>query len=785
MGRLGLLASGDLLGGILVRILLSCSVSACALLVVSTPVLAQAPTQTQDAADQVEEVIVTAQRRSERLQNVPLAVSAVSGDTLDRLGINNPTELRFVSPSVNFGNSANTRGEGLSVRGVGTQIFGDGVEQSVGVVVDGVPMGRNGMGIADMLDVDRVEVLRGPQGMLFGKNASAGVISIITRAPRLGETSLDVQGSFATKDEMKASLTANMALGEQAALRVTYGTTERDGYIFNKVRNEYLNNRDSDTLRVRFLADVSQTVRVQLMADWGNSNALCCSWTARSAPATTTFGALNAASGIVANPTNLTNAAGAPFFQNQDYRGLTSQVDWDLGWANLTAIAGYRYWYAVDNNDPDILPINILDRNSGDSKVDQTSVEVRLTSPAEQNFEWTVGLFSFEMLNTGGNLQAGTLGLNLGPGGTIGSERRSTTKNKSDAIFGQAAYTFFNKLKLIAGARYTDETLSVDWTQAQASNTIGTIPGRFYGSASASRSETNWSWRFTAQYNLATDLLTYVGVSRGYKGPAYDQSLVNSTVVFANPEIPTSYEAGFRSKLFNKTTILNAALFSTEFKDFQAQVFDQNVFPSRFAVANAGKLKTEGVEVEFLSRPVKGLTLSGNAAWIDATYADFKNVACYQGQTQLPFGTVRTSPRQCIRINSATGPFVTEGTGNKLTNAPDLTWSFSANYERPITTGLNAFAQINYFWRDDVSFSAAGDPNAVQKAYGLMGAQIGISSQDNKWRLALFGKNLGDQNFVNTIIAQPVLGAAGVYSQFPSPDAERLVGVSLSIRFGT
>ncbi|OYU51928.1 MAG: hypothetical protein CFE27_08640 [Alphaproteobacteria bacterium PA1] len=768
----------------LLRNFLCYGVSALALLAISTPVFAQTPPKAQDDPNQVEEIIVTAQRRSERLQNVPLAVSAVSGDQLAKLGINNPTELRFVSPSVNFGNSANTRGEGLAVRGVGTQIFGDGVEQSVGVVVDGVPMGRNGMGIADMLDVDRVEVLRGPQGMLFGKNASAGVISIITRAPRLGETSLDVQGSYATKDEIKASMTANIALGEQAALRVTYGTTERDGYIFNKVRNEYLNNRDSDTLRVRFLADVSETVRVQLSADWGNSNSLCCSWTARSAPATTPFGALNGASGIVPSPTNLTNAAGATFFQNQDYRGLTSQVDWNLGWAELTAIAGYRYWFAIDNNDPDILPINILDRNTGDSKVDQTSFEVRLASPAGQNFEWTLGLFSFEMLNTGGNIQAGTLGLNLGPGGTVGSDRRSTTINKSDAIFGQAAYTLFDKLKLIAGARYTDETLSVDWTQVQASNTIGTFPGRFYGSASASRGETNLSWRLTAQYNVTDDILTYVGVSRGYKGPAYDQGLVNSTVVFADPEIPTSYEAGFRSKLFNKTTIFNAVLFSTEFKDFQAQVFDQNVFPSRFTVANAGKIETKGAEVEFVSRPMTGLTLSGNAAWIDATYADFKNVACYLGQAQLPFGTTRTSPRQCIRINSATGPFVTEGTGNKLTNSPELTWNVSANYEQPISTALKGFAQINYFWRDDVSFSAAGDPSAVQEAYGLLGAQLGVASADGKWRVALFGKNLGDEKFVNNVIGQPVLGATGVYSQFPSPDAEQIVGISFEMSFG-
>jgi iron complex outermembrane recepter protein len=189
------------------------------------------------------------------------------------------------------------------------------------------------------------------------------------------------------------------------------------------------------------------------------------------------------------------------------------------------------------------------------------------------------------------------------------------------------------------------------------------------------------------------------------------------------------------------------------------------------------------VELELLSKPLEGLTLTGTLAYVDATYGDFKNVACYPGQTILPFGTPRTSPRQCIQIVSATGPAVTEGTGNPLTNSPELTYAVSANYQRPIGT-LLGFAQINYFWRDDVSFSAAGDPQAVQEAYGLLGANIGIGSEDGNWRISLFGKNLLDESFVNTVISQPVLNSPGVYSQFVSPDAERIVGVSLELNFG-
>lgn len=764
------------------RRLLQAGVAFCAIAAAAPAAHAQAAAAAETVTRRVETVVVTAQKREEDLQDVPLAVSAVSGSTLVQQGIRSVQDLKVIAPSVNYGSSANTRGEGLQIRGVGTQIFGDGVEQSVGVVIDGVPMGRNGMGIRDLIDADRVEVLRGPQGMLFGKNASAGLISITTRLPQLGERTLDLRASFATLNEEKLSATANVPFGEDAALRVTVSSNKRDGYVRNITRNEDLNGYENLNVRARFLADVTPDIRVLVNADFANSNSTCCAWTARAAPATSPFGALNAAAGIRPGPANLTNAAGARFFQDQDNWGLSTQVDWDLGFGVLTGIAAYSFWRAIDNNDPDILPANILDRNAGDTEVDQTSYELRLTSPGGQALEWTVGLFVLDMNNEGGNTQAGTLGVPLPPGATLGATRSSTTVNESRAIFGQIGYTFFDRLKLIAGGRYTDDSLSVDWVNGQASGTIAPFPGRFNGRAVASRDETNFSWRLTAQYNVTPDIMAYLTAAEGYKGAAYDQQPVSAQILFAEPEIPTTYELGFRTTLFGGTTIFNGALFQTTFKDFQAQVFDQTVFPSRFITANAGELETQGLELEFLSEPVEGLTLTGNAAWVDATYTDFKNVACFLGQPQAPFGTPRTSPRQCI-AQTPGGNFVTTADGNPLTNSPELAWNLSAAYERPVGS-LVASGRISYSWRDEVTFSAAGDPNARQEAYGLIGAEVGIGSESGSWMLRLFGRNLGDENFVNNVIGQPVLGAPGVYSQFPSAEARRIIGVSLDVKFG-
>jgi iron complex outermembrane receptor protein len=736
-----------------------------------------------------EEIVVTAQKRSERLQDVPLAVSAFTGDQLEQAGIGNAVDLRYLAPSVNYGTSANTRGEGLQVRGVGTQIFGDGVEQSVGVVIDGVPMGRNGMGIQEIADIERIEVLRGPQGMLFGKNASAGLISVVTRDPVLGENSLALRGSYATLNDIQLRATGNVALGEEAALRISYASRERDGFIRNIARNEDLGSLDNQSIRAKFLAQVTPDLRFVLAGDWAQSDTLCCAWTARqSGPGT--FLTLNTLQNIRPGPTNLTNAAGARFFQDQNYWGLSSQADWDLGFATLTGVASYRYWLAEDNNDPDILPINVLDFNAGDSEVDQSTFEIRLSSPGDQALEWTVGLFALQMVNEGGNTQAGTLGLAppaLPAGATLGNTRRSETKNESNAIFGQVGYTLADKFKVILGGRYTDESLAVVFNNRVATGSIASIPGRFVGSAAAKKNTTNTSWRVTAQYDFTDDVMAYATAARGYKGPAYDQNVVNPTIVFTREEIPTTYEIGFRSSLFGGSTIFNAAAFTTTFKDFQAQVFDQSVFPSRFATANAGELETQGVELEFRTRPTDGLTFSGNLAYVDAVFNDFKGVACYQGQTALPFGTPRTSPRQCIN-QTATGSAATEGTGNSLPNSPKWTGNFAANYERDIG-GLRGFGGLSYFYRDDVSYSAAGDPNLRQDGYGLLGAQFGIGGQDERWRLTVFGRNLTDENFVTNIIPQPVLqttplSAPGAYSQFPTADTRRTVGVSLDVKFG-
>ena len=768
-----------------------CAISAISLLMSGVTSAQQAATPANaaaakpDATAVLEQIVVTGQKRAELLKDVPLAVSAYTGANLQSLNITSTTDLTFVSPSLSFSQSANVRGEGFQIRGVGTSIFSDAVEQSVGFVVDGVALARSGQASGDLLDVAIIEVLRGPQGMLFGKNASAGLVSITTKRPLFGVNTAEANASFATGNERKLQVIGNIGLGETTALRLAYGSTLANGYVRNIVRNEDLNNRDSQTFRAKLLVAPTSNLEISVIADAAVSRTRCCAWTARSAPATSTFGFLNAAAGIVPSATNLQNAAGGRFFQNGDTDGISAEITYDIAWATFTSLTAYRTWKTTDNNDPDILPINVLDRNSGSSDLVQRSQELRLTSPSGGKIEWVSGLYFSDQTNRTNNDQAGTLGQMLPLGVLLGTAINTVVTNKSTALFGQGSLKITDRVKLIAGARYTNERLALELNQNRSVGAAAGIPGRFIGGVNGSVEKNNVSWRLTGQFDMTRDDMVYATAARGFKGAGVNTLNLPSPIFeVVQPEIPTTIELGLRSTLFGGTTQFNAAAFKTEFKDFQAQVYDQNVFPGRFRVTNAGRLDTKGFEMDFVSRPIKALTISGGAAIIDSTYGDFKNIACYTGQTILPFGTARTSPRDCIRSAATAGATATtEGTGNQLTAAPRTTFNFTAKYETPVMNNTG-FVQMNYFWRDKVSYSAAGDPNLVQDAYGVLGASIGIGAKDGRWQISLFGKNLADKKYVGNLISQPLLNAPGVYSQFTSPDARRIVGISVSLKLG-
>ena len=752
----------------------------------SAPPTQSSVTQTEPDSPNIDpnDIVVTAQRRAERLRDVPLAVSAYTGNALQQQQITTVTDLRQVNPSLNFTPSANARGEGFAIRGVGTAIFSDTVEQSVGVVVDGVVLGRSGQATSDLLDVDRIEVLRGPQGLLFGKNASAGVIAIYTRRPQLGASTVDMFASYGTYNEIKFNTAGNIPLGERMAIRVAVGHQSADGTIRNIVRNEDVNNRDEQNLRAKLRFQASESVDLELRGDYLQRESRCCAFTALSAPLTTAFGAVNAAVGIVPGRGNDEIAANREFFQNVVAGGVSGEANVELGFATLTSITAWRRWVNTDNNDPDLLPLPILEINKGESRLRQFSQEVRLASPGGGTVEWVAGLFYYRQRNRTAGEQTGTLGAVALPT-LLGTTLDTVTDNFSRAVFGQVTVRPAAAIKLIGGLRYTKEDVDLELVQARAPTAIATIPGRFSGTINGKTKADNWSYRVTGQVDVSPEMMVYATHARGFKGPGINTLGVSTSVTeVVRPEIPTTWEIGTRGAFLDNRLGFAVAAFRTDYKDFQAQIFDQGVVPGRFRVTNAGELKTRGIELELNARPAPGLTLRANGAFLDAKYGEFENIACFTGQPILPFGTVRTNDRECIRSSASVGATaVTNGTGNRLSNVPKYNYSLFGRYEAPVGE-LKAFAQANWNWRSKVSFSAAGDPNLVENSYGLLGGSIGIGAADDRWTATFWARNLLDDYYATNIISQPVLNAIGVYSQFYAPDARRLVGASLAFRFG-
>jgi iron complex outermembrane recepter protein len=759
----------------MLKTLLTVSVALGALSYGASPVLAQS------VAPATEVVIVTAQKREQSLQDVPIAITVVSGAELSTANLNSATELRFIVPSIQFSDSANLRGEGFAIRGVGTNTFADGVEQAVGVAIDGVVLGRSGMGAADLLDISRVEVLRGPQGMLFGKNASAGLISITTNKPTQNLQG-SLRASYATENEIKLEGVFNAPLGDKAAFRIAAGQTMRDGYILNVANGQKLNDRNEWGARAKLSLTPTDKFTFMLSADYTNRDALCCAWTVRAIGPTSPLPFFLGTS-IKAGPENeSTNVRGA-FVQATEGYGLSAEMNWQLNNVNLTSLTAYRKWEQSDNNDPDLTPLNILDINSGGNDLEMFSQEVRMASLAASKIEWTVGVFfsSQSLANT--STQAGTLGAALPPGVLIGRQLTTQLDNTSLALFGQATWNATDKLQLVAGGRATKDKVELDYTRRTpaiaAIQWPGLPPLAFAGQTNAD----NVSWRVGAQYDVTPEIMAYVTASRGYKGPGVNTLLDQRTPIVSAvaPEIPTSFEVGFKSTLLDRRLILNAVAFKTTFKDFQAEVFDLTVNPVAARVRNAGELETQGVEIETQFRPTAGLRFGLNASWIDASFTDFKNIPCYVGQPVLAVGTARTTPRQCITL--ASGVSTTNGDGNRLTNAPEFAMNVTAGYGRQIGSYSLSF-NANYAWRGDVSFSAAGDPGQVQAGYGLLGASIGIRPSNDRWELRVFGRNLADQKFVSRVIPDLLFPAAGSYAQFTTFESRRIIGVSLSAKFG-
>ncbi|HEY4123921.1 MAG TPA: TonB-dependent receptor [Rhizomicrobium sp.] len=735
------------------------------------------------AQAQIETVTVTAEKRSEPLQDVPIAVTAISSQMLERSNINGVSELQQLSPSITFSDSANSRGQGLNIRGVGTQNFSDGVEPSVSTVVDGVVLGRQAMSVFDLVDIDHVEVLNGPQGTLFGKNSSAGVLNIVTKKPT-ADPEFMAGVSYGSLNEVKLKASANGAISDDVDARVSGYFTRRDGTGTNLYDNGDVNNDKQWALRGKVLYTPMERLQILVTGDYENIDNTCCQEVPRSA--SPGYAALIAP--VIASPKNFNgNYDGATFLQ-QHSGGASVQADYDLGGSSITSITAYRAFHDYDNNDDgDITPLPIISLNNGIQDQSQFTQELRWQSTDDGPLQYTVGAYFFDQWLNAHTRQTATgvvpaLGAALCATAPCSSDVVRSIDTTSVSLFGQGTYRVTDFFRIIGGLRWTTENLDAAFARF---NSPGYGAGFQFQQPLArtpiKADDSNVSYKVGAQFDVMQDVMAYFTVTSGFKGAAINLLNNISAAQIANgeaalaPETSTAYEAGLRTQFWDKRAVVNLTGFWTKYENFQAQSFDATQL--LFTLSNAGALRTRGIEADIDVQPLAGLTLSGNAAYTEATFLDFTS-NCYPGQT---------AAQGCMpAIPAAPGHPATPArqslAGATLANAPKFSFTLNADYDFPIDQiDKVGYIHVSYHHTSDVQYNSNQDPNSIQKAYGLVNASIGLEPEDGSYNISLFAKNLFDQHYASFIAANGLF--AGSYAQLMPEDARRILGVSATVNF--
>ena len=772
--------------------MLRASAAVLALSVFAAPALAQGATDDTDA-QAPGEIVVTAQKRSESLQSVPVAVSVLSGESLSEAARPSIESASQMVPSLNFLKSGTTLNQTIFLRGVGTATFSIAGEPSVSTVVDGVVYARSGEAFSDLVDAAQIEVLRGPQGTLFGKNASAGVINITTQMPKneLGGT---VEASYFDRNEVRVKGSINLPMGESLAGRFSAFYGSYDGNIRNVTTNEWVNGYKHWGARAQFLYDPSDDLRLYVAADYYKNDDDCCADIIATVPLTGAgVPTTSLASAVLPLPQGAETRAVAQNLvtaTKEEGWGVSAQADIGLGDHTLTSITAYRGWDNTEIRDGDWLDKAYVGfaqlHDSGPQTSNTFSQELRITSPGDTALSYVVGAYysrayserTFTRDVTQCTAVTGAPTNVLIPCGSVnanpstfpsGTATFGSTFNNF-ALFGQATFKLSDTTRIVGGLRYTHDKLSVFHSRNTTLAGPGIQPsfpvtttgaGAPAAPFTAETSNDNLSGKAVFQMDFSDDVMAYASYARGYKGPAYN-IFYNLTATGTNviePETSDSFEVGLKNTLLDGAMTLNIAGFYAKYKNFQANNPDlvAGVVVTRFT--NAGTVSTRGIEMDLNWRVGPNTNVMAGVALTDAHVDQFKVAPGAAATAVIPAGT-------------------------KLGYAP--TWKGSMGIDHRIETGSFADITLGTTMNFQSKQLSLFSPNDVQcllgtiPAYALVNLSVGLVSPDDKWKITAQVRNLFDKAYPAAIING---GVSGSYRYQIPRDADRYWGVSARYSF--
>jgi iron complex outermembrane receptor protein len=758
----------------------------------------------------LEEIVVTAQKRAQNLIDVPASVQALSGESLENAGVQGFENLVEVSPSLAMQDSLSPWQKSIYVRGVGTNVNSATVEPSVSAVLDGVVLARQGQFFADLADIERVEVLRGPQSTLFGKNASAGVLNIVTRKPSLNDDGGSVELGLDEYQELRLKGTYSAPLAEELAYRISANYKHTDESHLENLNPDgpTLDESEAYALRGKLLWEVSSDMEVLFIADYSrdDSPAGVRVWSKSGSSADAAILQRGASSTVQAGGDNRdVNINDKNDSSAQDW-GLSAELNWDHGDYTLTSITAWRSWTLDDNLDIDSNGLDVPALSLapalgggtpymrgvvfGERESTQFSQELRLEANPSDQLQTILGAFIWisdyeeevsqrrEFCFGGGPLLAQegvacneVIPFVAGPVTIaptylpISAASKATVDTDYYALFGQADYSVSDNLLLTLGLRVQHETFEYDQDQL---GTVKETDVPFVGfDGEGKETNTKVTGKAGIQYALTEDANVYFSYSRGYKGPGLNAGPFQPVDLEAlDVETVDAYELGYKARLMDGRLSLNSALFWQEFND--TQVLHFNAEDASFEANNAGQTRQRGVEVETMFAATEHLQLTATFTYLDAEYLQY-STNCYNNDTDP----------QCAVDGTK------DVSGERTTYSPQWKALVGGRYIREIPdTGLDGFVQLNYRWQSETQYDPNQDPLTLQDAYGIADLSLGLEDQMGRYRINFYIKNLTDQHYATNLAAYTSSASvdAGVV-QFVPKSADRYFGASFRINF--
>lgn len=748
-----------------VRSLLRAGGSMAALaLFVCGPAWAQAADDSATASTGAQDgdIVVTAQKRSESVQQVPVAVSVVDPELLDRANIRDFAGLTRAVPSLTLTGSDQPVNASVIIRGIGTFAFSIGVEPSVAVQVDDVPLGFQARALTDLLDIERVEVLRGPQSTLYGQSASAGLINITTRDPS-NRFSLLATALATTDREYRVGASISAPLSDTLGVRLTGQYSDFDGFVRNATLDRRVNGRRDVSLRGKLLWQPTADLAATVILSFADVNADCCAapflrlsptaplrGQAALTPDVTLPGVRPGASNFVLNQDTPSFANTRDFGQALK---LAYTLDNDATLLSITSHGRYTQNDQVDSDRTAFAPLQNV--QSGRFTADLFTQELRVISPGSADLRYVFGAF-YGRNDYSRRLLRGPF--------FAQQDWRGTTLTENYAVFGQLDWTFLPGTTLTGGLRALRQDISYTFNDRRAGTS-------YAGSAS----DNEVLYKAGLKHEFGPDAMIYGSYTRGYKGQAFDISsgfnAARAAVGPIQPETSDAFEVGLRSRLLDRRLTFNLTGFWVNYDNFQAQGIDTIGGVLDFRLANVGKVRTRGVEAELNARVTDQFTLSGGLSYVDARIVRYPLATCFPGQTAAQGCSGRPASQNLA--------------GGRLPNSPD--WKFNAGFNWDVPLG-GASGQINlagnYVWQSRVLFALSQDPQTVQPSYGVLNLSAGWSDPAERYKVTLFVNNVFDKAYASFIENRAGNFGGQLATEFlPGRDSRRYGGIRLSLNY--